>query len=355
MRNGSNCPLLRGAGSWFLQGTSVRLLSSISNLSCLSATLLVGTCSNLSVMATGGWGAAYSSNPFAAQAATAAAEQAAEKAAAHRPSQAYGAWGAGVGSSGAAAAAPTAPSAPAYAFNNNGTTAAAGGGPVDAREAALQRREAELSRREAQLAAAGAGGAIRNWPSCCPFLYHNIKEQIPSWSRSFVRFTYFVELISIAGFFYNTIITLAALFAGAFVLQWWFLSLLVLVIGVPLSWWLFYKSVFNSAQTDGATYSYMRTFILIIVHLAWCVWMILALPNLGQFSAGVFPMLDSFKRGDSKGIAFGIMFIINIALWGLAGFGCWVVLGLAVAAYRKGDQPRRDAEERYGGIQMNQA
>jgi hypothetical protein len=56
---------------------------------------------------------------------------------------------------------------------------------------------------------------LQNWPPCCPFIYHDIRAQIPSWNRSFVRFTYLVELISIAAFFYNAIIILATLFAGA--------------------------------------------------------------------------------------------------------------------------------------------
>jgi hypothetical protein len=47
------------------------------------------------------------------------------------------------------------------------------------------------------------------------------------------------------------------------------------------------------------------------------------------------------------------MYIINISLWGIAGLGCWVVLGLAVTSYRKGDGPRRDYEGRMGGVQMN--
>jgi len=118
-------------------------------------------------------------------------------------------------------------------------------------------------------------------------MYHNIQEQIPSWNRSMVRFTYLVELISIAAFFYNCLIVLIAIFARVGPgLNWWFISLLALVMGVPLSWWLFYKGVFNSAQTDGATYSYIRTFLTYMLHLAWCVWMILAVPHLGTFSAG---------------------------------------------------------------------
>jgi hypothetical protein len=127
-------------------------------------------------------------------------------------------------------------------------------------------------------------------------MYHNIQEQIPSWNRSMVRFTYLVELISIAAFFYNCLIVLIAIFARVGPgLNWWFISLLALVMGVPLSWWLFYKGVFNSAQTDGATYSYIRTFLTCMLHLAWCVWMILGVPNLGTFSAGEAAVLAGPK------------------------------------------------------------
>lgn len=307
-------------------------------------------------MAASGWGGAYS-NPFAQQvgaaAGTAAVNAATEQAATSARTGAFGAWGGGLGSSGPAASQSSDYPTPAL----NGGAAAGGGGDLAAREAQLARREAELSRREAQLASATAqsGGVIKNWPSCCPFIYHNIREQIPAWNRSMVRFTYLVELVSIAAFFYNAIILLATLFAGIQRpgLQWWFLSLLTITLGVPLSWWLFYKSIFNSAQTDGKTYSYIRSFMLTLLHMAWCVWMILGIDNLGEFSAGIFPMFRMFQRGDAKGTAFGIMFIINIALWGIAAFGCWVVIGLAVAAYRRGDGPRRDYEERMGGVQMN--
>jgi hypothetical protein len=57
-------------------------------------------------------------------------------------------------------------------------------------------------------------------------------------------------------------------------------------------------------------------------------------------------MLDFFSAGGSAGLAFGIMYIVNIALWGIAGFGAFTCLGLAVAAYRRGDTPRREYEAR---------
>jgi hypothetical protein len=51
-------------------------------------------------------------------------------------------------------------------------------------------------------------------------------------------------------------------------------------------------------------------------------------------------MFRMFQMRDAKGYAFGILFIINIGLWALAVFGCWVCIGLAVAAYRWGPQLR---------------
>jgi hypothetical protein len=60
--------------------------------------------------------------------------------------------------------------------------------------------------------------------------------------------------------------------------------------------------------------------------------------------------MDHFSRGGASGLAFGIMYIINIAIWGLVAFGSWVVLGLAVAAYRRGDGPRRAYEERHAPL-----
>jgi hypothetical protein len=135
--------------------------------------------------------------------------------------------------------------------------------------------------------------------------------------------------------------------------------------------------------------------------------MVLGIDNLGEFSGGIFPMLKNFNAGESKNTVFAILYIVNVVIWwggatqegarlgcgvallpqaaaraaaspcwsparrfappaaaadsppalppslppaprGLAGLGGWVVLGLAIAAYRRGDTPRRDYEQRYG-------
>jgi hypothetical protein len=38
------------------------------------------------------------------------------------------------------------------------------------------------------------------------------------------------------------------MFSGVLTLTWWLISLLALVMGVPLSWWLYYKSLFRASR-----------------------------------------------------------------------------------------------------------
>jgi hypothetical protein len=70
----------------------------------------------------------------------------------------------------------------------------------------------------------------------------------------------------------------------------------------------------------------------------------------GDFSAGIFKAIDLFNAGGgSKDTFFGVLCITNVAVWGLAGFGSWVVLGLAIKAFRASDGPRKEYEARHGG------
>ncbi len=95
-----------------------------------------------------------------------------------------------------------------------------------------------------------------------------------------IRFALIVELIIIFAFFYNTLITLIAMLAKVgFEIRWWLVALLAMVLGIPGSWYLWYKSLFGSARTDGSTFSYMKTFLLIFVQIVWCGWMVAAIPG----------------------------------------------------------------------------
>jgi hypothetical protein len=230
---------------------------------------------------------------------------------------------------------------------------------ADARETELARREAAVAAREAELGLApGApapGGILparqagANWPPCAPLIRHSIAEGVVPWHRSAVRFAYLVELLEIAAFVFNCIVLLAALIAGVGPgLSWWLISLVAVCLGVPGSWLLWYKQLWSAANSNGSTYAYARELILILLNIAYCVWSVIAAKGLGDFSAGIFPLIAHFGTNTPKGTAFGILYIINVALWGVVGFASWVVLGLAIKMYRQGGEPARAYEERYG-------
>lgn len=99
------------------------------------------------------------------------------------------------------------------------------------------------------------GCLVQNWPWCYPLTYHNIYEEIPAWNRGMVRTGYTLWLISALGFFLNWIIVVIMAFAktGGGV-KGFFLASLATAIGLPLSWLLWYRNLYNAAQTDGATF-----------------------------------------------------------------------------------------------------
>lgn len=310
-----------------------------------------------------GWGSSgYASNPFAS------------------------AGGAGTTAGGSAPSAPPAPWAPAAggdgitvppAMVAAAATAAAkdkrvrtgilgalgigggAGGDPTTRETELARREAAVAAREAELGLApGApapGGLLparqlgANWPPCVPLIRHSIGEGVVPWHRSTVRFAYLVELLELGAFVYNCVVLLAALIAGVGPgLSFWLISLVAVCLGAPGSWLLWYKQLWSAANSNGSTYAYARELVLLLLNVAFAVWMIIAAKGLGDFSAGIFPLIEHFNAKTGKGTAFGILYIINVCLWGAVAFGSWVVVGLAIKAYRQGGEPARAYEERYG-------
>jgi hypothetical protein len=50
-------------------------------------------------------------------------------------------------------------------------------------------------------------------------------------------------------------------------------------------------------------------------HLLFCVWMVLGLPRVGDWAAGVFRMIAWFSLGTPKGTTLGFFAIANMAIW----------------------------------------
>ncbi len=76
-------------------------------------------------------------------------------------------------------------------------------------------------------------------------------------------------------------------------------------------------ALYRAAQTPAGLIAYGRFFLHMSFHLLFCVWMVLGLPKVGDWAAGVFRMISWFALGTPKGTALGFFAIANIAVWSL--------------------------------------
>ena len=59
-------------------------------------------------------------------------------------------------------------------------------------------------------------------------------------------------------------------------------------------------------------------------------------PNLGGYSAGLFTMIDQFSNGGGEGVAFGVLCVINMAVFASCGVLSMGVLAKSWATFRRG-------------------
>lgn len=243
---------------------------------------------------------------------------------------------------GAAAAAPPAPS--------SGGSSWFGGKKGVSKEQELAAKEEELKRREAEINAMAR--KTKNWPWFKPVLYHDISGEVPAWNRGMVRFAYLGWLLGFAGYLVNWLVVMILMFASKkdMGVKNFFICTIATVIGIPMSFFLWYRSLYFASQTDGSVWRYTKTFMYMIIQLAWAAIVIVSPPVIGEYNAGALKMIDMFNKNSSKGYAFGIMCVINLGLWGLSCLIIFFSLGRAVKAMRAGSDPRLAAERRTAGL-----
>ncbi|KAG1676535.1 hypothetical protein FOA52_000078 [Chlamydomonas sp. UWO 241] len=222
--------------------------------------------------------------------------------------------------------------APSYAnaFQPSHSTVAIPSHALDAREKALLQKEVDLLAKEAQLKALEneltIGGQLKrkNWPRCFPMLYHDIVGEIPPSSRRVVREIYMC--------WYGFILCLSWNFVCASVMlgtkaehkaSSWFLTIVYFLLGVPLSFWMWYLAMYNAAKNDSSV-RFIYFFLWFSVHTAFCIWASIAF----QFSAeswsfsGWFAAIAAFDYGNGP----GTIYCIGASLWTLESLYClWCV------------------------------
>ena len=197
----------------------------------------------------------------------------------------------------------------------------------------------ELKQLEEQLRAAGANLTPKNWPFCCPVLYHNIAEEVPEDMQVCVTRCYYTYLGLIVCFFWNTISVMGAGFAlnkeKQDDLHIWYSMLIALIYalcGIPLAFILWYYRLYSAAVKDkGLTYFWF--FCMYFVHIV--VVLIAAIgPPLGEKSqmalCGIMTMIEAYNA--KKDV--GIMYTVGFVLWALETIASVYVLSMAYAKFR---------------------
>ena len=148
--------------------------------------------------------------------------------------------------------------------------------------------------------------------------YHDIEGEIPGPNQRMVRLGYAAWILAATGYCLNFLVLSVAFFGkgGSTTVATWFFALLVGAVGLPGSWAFWYQALYRAAQTPAGLIAYGRFFIHMSFHILFCVWMVLSLPKVGEWSAGIFRMIGWFAAGSPKGTALGFLSIANIAVWG---------------------------------------
>lgn len=252
------------------------------------------------------------------------------------------------------------PSPPAK-VSQNGLKGAANAKDTASREAALAKREQEVKRREAALASRGAAGIdpmmIKNFPSCCPMVHHDIINDIPEYNKAITRAGFMLFLLTCLGLTWNFVaVIIAVIVTDSTSVAAWFFAALYFVIGVPGAWFTWYGRLYRAMMSDGAL-SFAGFFFFFLTHTCFCIWSAVA-PSFiqnGQDYAhtGWLPAIQLFKEdgGGSKFAA--ICYSVGASMWTVLSVFSVGYMGRVYNKMRGGNISERARQEAYAmGAQM---
>jgi hypothetical protein len=189
------------------------------------------------------------------------------------------------------------------------------------REEALLRREAALIAREKS--GGVAAGRESNWPSkCYPITYHDISVEIPQRHRALIRKFYANLMLVWLALLLNWMLIMFVVFSpadgpfpdkpGSAAALW---SSVYLLLGVPGSWNLWYRSVYNGAKS-GTSSKWMFFFVNYAAHTAFCLVMAIGPSPSSVAGGGLFFIVEMITESNHEATIFAV---ITMILWALNG------------------------------------
>ncbi|KAI0093687.1 scamp family-domain-containing protein [Irpex rosettiformis] len=183
---------------------------------------------------------------------------------------------------------------------------------IEQRERDLERREAELNQRADNLRTHGRN----NWPPFFPLIFHSIQDEIPEGSRALITRMYQLWMLLAATLILNFVAYLVLLISGATGAVGGFVTSIIFVVLItPLSFFLWYRPIYNAYMKEQALYYYVY-FVFGGFHLLFSAYGIIG-PQ-GSGAAGVIQTILAFTGGH---IVAGVFCAIAAAGWTVQGLG----------------------------------
>ena len=189
-------------------------------------------------------------------------------------------------------------------------------------EADLKRREKEIKRREEAVSRAGVPVDDKNWPPFFPIIHHDIANEIPVHAQrlQYLAFASWLGIVLCLGF--NVVAVTVCWIRGGGV-KIFFLAVIYALLGVPLSYVLWYRPLYRAMRTDSAL-KFGWFFMFYLLHIGFCIFAAIAPPIVfhGKSLTGILAAIDVF----SDHVLVGIFYLIGFGMFCLeALLSFWVL------------------------------
>ncbi|XP_076912120.1 secretory carrier-associated membrane protein 4 [Bidens hawaiensis] len=183
-------------------------------------------------------------------------------------------------------------------------------------ESDLKRRENDIRRREQAVAGVAIPADDRNWPPFFPIIHHDIANEIPVHAQKlqYLAFASWLGLVLCLTFNVVAVIVCWIKDGGVKI---FFLAVIYALLGVPLSYVLWYRPLYRAMRTDSAL-KFGWFFLFYLLHLGFCIYAAIAPPIVfhGKSLTGILAAIDVFSDHALAGIFY------------LVGFGLFVLESL---------------------------
>uniref|UniRef100_A0A7N0UKY4 Secretory carrier-associated membrane protein n=1 Tax=Kalanchoe fedtschenkoi TaxID=63787 RepID=A0A7N0UKY4_KALFE len=189
-------------------------------------------------------------------------------------------------------------------------------------EADLKRKEKELQRREESISKVNVPVDDRNWPPFFPIIHHDIANEIPVHAQK-LQYLAFASWLGIVLCLVFNVVAVTVCWIRGGGAKIFLLAVIYALLGVPLSYVLWYRPLYRAMRTDSAL-KFGWFFLFYLVHLGFCIFAAIAPPFIfnGRSLTGILAAIDVF----SDHILVGIFYLIGFGLFCLESLlSFWVL------------------------------